>query len=222
MAVSKGLRASFMTRPFGVKGVGNGGHFNFSLWHRPSCAKDGRRTELNISGSEEGKHFLAGILAHGAALEAICSPTPPCYTRHGNWAPTTSNWGIDSRFCAVRVRPDWECMELRMPSASANVYLVMAAVISAGMDGINNKMELPPQRQDDAHLKLPVSLEGALQALEKDEYMVEKMGKDFVRWYTQVKRAEIAFIDAKMEGVSEDEHDLKLSEAWQHLYMEFL
>merc|ERR1711988_739706 len=145
MAAQRGIRASFSARPFGVRGVGNGGHFNFSLWNRGA---DGHRVNVTAM----SKSFLAGVLAHAPALEAFCSPTPPCYTRHGNWAPVIANWALDNRMSAVRVRPDWECMELRMPSAAANVYLVEAAVIAAGMDGINNKMELPPQSQDDAQL----------------------------------------------------------------------
>merc|ERR1719389_113036 len=106
MAISRDLRATFMTRPFGVKGVGNGGHFNFSLWQRESSPSSRREesSDINLTGTTEGKHFLAGILSHAPALEAFCSPTPPCYTRHGNWAPTQANWGVDNRVAAVRVR----------------------------------------------------------------------------------------------------------------------
>merc|ERR1719160_868057 len=101
MAISRDLRATFMTRPFGVKGVGNGGHFNFSLWQRGSS--DSKQTsDINLTGATEGKQFLAGILSHAPALEAFCSPTPPCYTRHGNWAPTTADYGVDNRVAAVR------------------------------------------------------------------------------------------------------------------------
>merc|ERR1711907_790818 len=119
-----------------------------------------------------------------------------------------------------------------MHSAAANVYLVMAAVIAAGLDGIAKEMELPPQNaqpEDGVHAsKLPISLEESLQALEGDEYMVSKMGADFIRWYAQVKRAEIQAIEAKVEQFSKgseigsESYDAAVSAAWQHMYMEFI
>mmetsp|Transcript_70269 Transcript_70269/g.129510 ORF Transcript_70269/g.129510 Transcript_70269/m.129510 type:complete len:211 (-) Transcript_70269:38-670(-) len=210
-----------MAKPFGVRGTGNGGHFNFSLWKQEA---DGQRSNV----TSESKSFLAGILNHAPALEALCSPTPPCYARHGNWAPTVANWGPDNRMTAVRTKADY--WELRMPSAAANAYLVMAATIAAGMDGVRSGLECPPpaQTEDQGAKKLPTSLEEALQALEADKYMVSKLGEDLVRWFCMVKRGEIAAIEEKLpkgEGAppqGSEEHDAALSAAWQHLYMEFI
>lgn len=245
MAQKRGLAATFMSRPFGDMSVGNGGHFNFSLWTPNSESRDadgtggfntaGKTSAMHSASDRQGlskiaKHFLAGVLAHGRALEALCAPTPACYTRHGNWAPVAANWGLDDRTCMVRVKSDPEgqarnCqMELRAPSASACTYLVLAGLVAAGLDGIHKESELPPEKQPDA-AKLPTSLEEALQALEADAYMVEKLGQDFVSWYCLVKRGEMKHIDDKMAAAStsgdREKHDLQAS-VWQHLYFEFL
>lgn len=252
IAQRQGFLASFMARPFGVHGVGNGGHFNFSLWSPRRCdaaaaaataaaagedvvskATQDMANCFHSSDDEQGlsstaRHFLAGVLAHAPAVEAICSPTPPCYTRHGNWAPTVADWGREDRTACVRVKSDKDgppgaCyMELRQPSASANPYLVAAAVAAAGLDGLARKLELPAARQtrEQGAVEIPTSLEAALQALEADEYMVGKLGPDFVRWYAGVKRAELAAIEARLAKGSRS--DDELSAAWQHMYLEYV
>uniref|UniRef100_A0A7S2LQN7 Lengsin n=1 Tax=Zooxanthella nutricula TaxID=1333877 RepID=A0A7S2LQN7_9DINO len=242
IAQQYGHLASFMARPFGVKGVGNGGHFNFSLWKPGSGQAAGDDLISRIAQgkanvfhsadadglSADARHFLAGILAHAPAMEAICSPTPACYTRHGNWAPVVGDWGRDDRTACVRVKADPKgsagaCyMELRMPSASANPYLVAAAVAAAGLDGLQRELELPGPKQtkEQGALELPKDLESALRALERDDYMVGKLGKDFVRWYTGVKRGELQAIEGRLsKGSGTDE---ELSAAWQHMYLEYV
>mmetsp|Transcript_36305 Transcript_36305/g.67531 ORF Transcript_36305/g.67531 Transcript_36305/m.67531 type:complete len:483 (-) Transcript_36305:177-1625(-) len=243
MAQDAGLRATFMAKPFGVSGVGNGGHMNFSVWTPGGVrgeTKDvvsritsGKLNAFHSSEDPQGlsataKSFLAGVLAHAPALEALCSPTPPCYCRHGNWAPTVANWGFDDRTACVRVKadkrgPPGSCyMELRMPSAAANPYLVLAGLVASGMDGLQRALDLPPERQtkEDGAASLPTSLEEALDALEADSYLVSKLGQRFVRWYVDVKRAELKFIEerlAKTAGTDED-----VSAAWRGLYFEFV
>jgi len=247
IAQSKGLLASFISRPWGVSGVGNGGHLNFSLWvpdcygnHAVSSRDDvfSRVTKGRINAfhsaadsqglSETAKNFLAGVLAHAPALEAVCAPTPGCYTRHGNWAPVVANWGPEDRTACVRVKADKagdpaSCyMELRMPSASANPYLVVAALVAAGLDGLERKLELPAARQtkDDGIAEIPKTLGDAIAALEADKYMVEKLGSDFVRWYKQVKEGELKHIEERLAKGSRS--DREVSEAWQHMYLEYV
>jgi len=244
IAQQHGLRATFMAKPFGVSGVGSGGHFNFSLWRRDMAMQsdDGHAISKASAGCSSAFHdfqdpeglssvarkFLAGVLEHAPALEALCSPTVPCYSRHGNWAPVIANWGPENRLAAVRVKsspkaaPEECYMELRMPSASANPYLVMAALIAAGQDGLRRDLQLPPanQTQDDGAKLLPKSLPEALAALEADQHMKSCLGEDFVRWYCATKRAEIARIEedlSKMEGTESN-----ISSVWQRLYMEFI
>ncbi|CAE7239760.1 Lgsn [Symbiodinium sp. CCMP2456] len=244
MAQDLGLRATFMAKPFGVSGVGNGGHMNFSIWMpggvRGSDPNDvvsrvtsGKLNAFHSSEDAKGlspaaRSFLAGILAHAPALEALCSPTPPCYCRHGNWAPTVANWGFDDRTACVRVKadrrgPQGSCyMELRMPSAAANPYLVLAGLVASGLDGLQQGLDLPPERQTkaDGAAALPTALDEALRAFEADSYLVSKLGQRFVRWYVDVKRAELKFIEERLKGTSSTDEDV--SAAWQALYFEFV
>lgn len=247
IAQKRGLVASFMAKPFGVKGVGNGGHFNFSLWapQKPSLhpqqplgqstdavsrACSGHTSVFHDEGglSSTATAFLAGVLAHAPAMEAFCSPTLPCYCRHGNWAPVVANWGFDDRTACVRVKaggktnPGSCYMELRMPSASANPYLVTAAVVAAGLDGLRRNMKLPPARQtkEQGALELPASLPDALAALERDDCMVHMMGPDIVRWFVGVKRAEIKAVEERLLHIGKTDKDV--SAAWRHMYMEYI
>jgi len=95
IAQEQNLTATFCSKPFGAASdPGNGGHFNFSLWEDSSRTANGSTEKRNVMKSDtgdlskDGKNFLAGIIDHAPALQALCSPTPPCYTRAGHWAPT--------------------------------------------------------------------------------------------------------------------------------------
>jgi len=228
IANKRGLRASFMAKPFGVSGVGNGGHFNFSLWSDGTNLFHCSHDCLGLSAT--ARAFLAGILEHAPAMEAFCAPSVPCYCRHGNWAPVVANWGIDDRTACVRVKADpngkpGACfMELRLPSASANPYLVMAATVAAGLDGLRRNLPLPPQHQsiEDGAKVIPTSLDDSLDALKTDKYMVDKMGLDLVRWYTLVKLGELEYVDKILAESGPSPTNEQISAAWQKLYMEFI
>ncbi|CAL1150052.1 unnamed protein product [Cladocopium goreaui] len=253
IAQQMGLRATFMAKPFGISGVGNGGHLNFSIWAPSGTLREAEKGgasavskmtsgKTNVFHSPEhglsstAKAFLAGVLAHAPALEALCSPTVPCYCRHGNWAPDVANWGYDDRCACVRVKaekrgPPGSCyMELRMPSSAANPYLVIAGLVAAGLDGLQRKLELPPERQskEDGATVLPSSLPAALEALEADEYLTNKLGKRFIRWYVDIKKAELKFLDEKLHPPQEasvaatEPSETEIGKAWRELYMEFI
>mmetsp|Transcript_94554 Transcript_94554/g.282362 ORF Transcript_94554/g.282362 Transcript_94554/m.282362 type:complete len:471 (+) Transcript_94554:36-1448(+) len=245
MAQQQGLRACFMGKPFSADGPGNGGHFNFSLWAGgdgrpvpleeadPVLRVSGSRTNVfhstaDVNGlSNTARAFLAGMLAHARAMEAICSPTPSCYGRHGKWAPDVASWGLDDRNAYVRVkasrtgRPTGCYFELRAPSAAANPYLVMAATIAAGLDGLERGLELPTAVQSrEGGVPLPANLSEALDALEEDVWLVHKLGPAFVRCFVQVKRGELAAIEERLSATGRSKADV--CKAWQHMYMEFI
>lgn len=242
IAQMQDLCATFSTKPFGLSGTGSGGHFNFSLWGPVNLDDDDANSsgglgpvtqELGEGGpalSQTARNFLAGILEHVPALEAFCSPTPGCYARHGNWAPTVADWGIDDRFAAVRVKLGEVAkdayMEFRAPSSAANAYLVLGSLVAAGLDGLERKLSLPAQRREDAKRAqpLPTSLPEALDCLLKDEYLVGRIGKELVSWFVDIKRSELARLEAWIaadvaNGIAEDEARLH---AWQNMYFEWI
>ena len=239
LAMRRGLAATFASKPFGgPRGVGNGGHLNVSLWRGDDPATGGLRRGPRDDGlSTTAKHFIAGVLAHARGLEALAAPTPGCYARHGNWAPTHANWGHDDRTVCVRVKsrptacspdprdcaPGEAYFEYRAPSASANTYLCLAGVAAAGADGVKREIVLPPAKDDEAVL-LPTSLPEALAALRADEVLVDALGKDFVEWYTLVKDAELADVAANTARFAATgmDHDAAVQEAWNSLYFEFV
>ncbi|KAL3920938.1 MAG: hypothetical protein SGPRY_005075 [Prymnesium sp.] len=246
LAQQQGLLATFQSKPFALDGPGNGGHLNFSLWQDEwqgdrllsadnSCesrhVEDGMRSAHHHPLSEDddqltpvARCFLAGVLAHARALEAFCSPTPPCYERHGRWAPTTANYGPDDRTCAVRVKRGSH-FELRMPSASACSYLVIAALVAAGLDGIERELSLPPSRQTEAQgsAKLPTSLKEALEALEMDACIRAALGEELISWFLLVKRGELEAVEHRIaQNTSRIGASDAQLEAWRHFFMEFL
>lgn len=235
IAMGRGTVATFFSKPFSLTGVGNGGHFNFSLWENATNARSVMRVDdcekHGIDAlSQVAKHFLAGVLEHAPGMEAFCAPTPGCYSRHGNWAPSVADWGLDDRLAAVRVKVDLDAgatyFEFRSPSSSANPYLVTAAVVAAGIDGIERKLTLPPPRQtaDNGAVPLPTSLGEALVMLQNDKTLVNSIGVDIVRWFCGVKNGELTQIDQWIEELvaqGESEEKARLT-AWRRMYFEWI
>ena len=127
---------------------------------------------------------------------------------------------IDSLFPCLCSPP---CCLPPMFQASACIYLVIAGVVAAGLDGLQRKLELPAPGGGGA-AKLPTTLPDALAALEADKYIVDRVGPDLVRWFVGLKKAEIDFIDKRIEGKMAGgmSKDAATMEAWQHVYMEFV
>lgn len=182
------LAATFMTK-VSLDGISSGMHFNHSLW------KDGESVFRDDSQdnhlSELGQHWMAGLLLHSPAITALSCPTVNCYRRIGSpWAPTYANWGLQDRMSTIRLKVEGQgrnvYLENRIPSAASNPYLVMAATVAAGMDGIERKLPLPPAGE--TSVKLPQSLPEALTQLEKDEVMVAALGKELVKQFVYCKR----------------------------------
>jgi len=99
-------------------------------------------------------------------------------------------------------------VENRLPSAAANPYLVLAATIAAGLDGIINQLPCPPERVDTAQgAPLVSSLSEALQALQHDHVIKDALGKEFVRWFVHCKSVEV---DRLRDSSFEDERNIYL------------
>ena len=187
---NRGYLASFMAKP-DMLGCGSGAHFNFSIWDK----KTGKNVMYDSS-KEDGfsdfmKHFIAGMVEHVNGLTALSCPTVNCYRRlHSPWAPDMANWGIQDRMATFRVKNSGESgtyFENRLPSGSANPYLVLAGTLAAGLDGVARKLACPPARKGDAP-KIPVKLAEALDALEADKALVDGVGAECCEWFIGMKR----------------------------------
>ena len=185
VAAGDGLLASFMAKPF-TNDEGSSHHLHVSLW----------RGDENLFDAADGLSpfglaFAAGLLAHSAALTAIGSPTVNSYKRLGSegLAPSLAGLGGDNRYAWLRVpseRGPGRRIEIRAGDASANPYLLTAAVLAAGLDGVER--ELSPDGLEPG--RLPRALEAACDALEADEALRAGLGDELVRVFCALKRDE--------------------------------
>lgn len=200
IAEKHGALFSMMPRPFADQ-PGSGMHFHVSLWAGHECLFDGENNRWK-------RQFVAGVLEHAAALAAIAAPTVNSYKRlvvfesitGTSWAPAYVAHGPNNRTALVRTLPGR--FEWRLPDASANPYLATAALIAAGLDGIERGLEPQPACEDDlfdqplAEIRrrgiglLPQSLGEALDALEADEVVRGALGSTLAAQYLALRRAE--------------------------------
>ncbi len=200
LARRDGQLATFMAKPFNEHGA-SGFHTHVSL-------VDAAGVNLGVDESAPHglspllRHALAGVLRHAPALTALTNPTINSYKRFGpdTLAPWLIDWGLDNRSAMVRIPPERGAgtrIEVRLPDASANPYLVNAGVLAAMRLGIEDGVEPPEPLEGYGYdasrtAVLPMSLTAALDALDADSEMQSLLGKDFVTSFSVLKRAEIA------------------------------
>ena len=180
---------------------GNSCHIHCSLWdERGSLFTDdgGQMTGLF-------RHFIAGQIAAGRELAYFTAPNVNSYKRYaaGSFAPTTLVWDTDNRTCALRVVGHGQGMRLenRSPGADCNPYLAFAAIIAAGLHGIDNELELEPAYGGNAYdavdkPRLPGSLHEAIALLEGSAMARAAFGDDVVDHYLHYGRTELAAFEA--------------------------
>jgi glutamine synthetase len=201
IAAQHGLVATFMGKPFNDQG-GSGTHLHVSVNRDQRNAFDAPGEEDGVSA--ELRAFTAGVLAHAAALMAFLNPTINAYRRirRDSLAPTHANWGWDNRGTFIRIPPErggGTRIEIRVADGAANPYLAIAAALSAGAHGVREGLRPPPPVDGDAYRAdhdvigraLPVSLDGALEALENDKVLCRALGPEIVETFLAVKRFEI-------------------------------
>ena len=199
------LRATFMPKP--IAGLtGNGCHAHISVWDKDGKANAFEDGSRDLGLSEQGSHFLGGIIGHAAALAAITNPTVNSYKRlnapvtlsGATWAPNTVTWSGNNRTHMVRV-PGPGRFELRLPDGAANPYLLQAAIIAAGLSGLDAKADPGPRYDIDMYAeghtltdvqKLPLNLLDALRALDADAALKTALGDDFSAAYVKLKTRE--------------------------------
>ena len=203
IAEKHGLRATFMPKPF-IDLTGSGCHIHVSLWKGKENAFADAKGELGLSAL--GYNFIGGLIHSADALCAITNPTVKSYKRinaprtvsGATWAPNTITYTGNNRTHMIRI-PDAGRFEFRLADGGANPYLLPAAVLAAGMDGIRNTRD-PGKRLDinmytDGHKvrgakKLPLNLLDALRALDKSTVLRSALGAPLVDGFLKLKTQE--------------------------------
>lgn len=209
-AYESGCHASFMPKPL----AGEDGSAMFlcqSLFDHDGnnvfWGEDDEKYHL----SDIAKHYMAGILAHAREISAITNPTVNSYKRittGGDSVPQYATWGLRNRASMVRIpvyKPGKQLstrIELRSPDPMANPYLVNTVTLAAGLDGIERKLELPPeataetlkltdrQMLEAGYAPLPRSLKEALDVFEDSQFMKDALGEHIHSFFLKKKRDE--------------------------------
>lgn len=200
IAWQNGCAVTFMAK-WDEKHAGSSCHLHLSLW-----SEDGKEPrfageqELGpIHCSDTFRHFLAGWMKHVRESFAFYAPYPASYKRYvaGSFAPTGIAWSHDNRTAGFRIVGHGESLriECRAPGADANPYLAFAAALSAGLDGIEQKLEPPAAFEGDVYKaaeleQLPRTLNEAVRALEESRWMRDAFGEDVIEHYLHFFRTE--------------------------------
>jgi glutamine synthetase len=199
MAHQNGCSVTFMAKP-DHRWIGSSCHVHSSLW------KDGRNT---FDGeSDTFKHYLAGHIACADEIAIFLAPNINSYKRYAaaSWAPTTLAWGHDNRTCGFRIVGHGQHLrtESRIPGADVNPYLAIAALLAAGLHGIEQKLELGPAFEGNAYesdvKRFPHALRDAITALEKGKMLRKAFGDDVVDHYLNYARTEQSQFDKVVTG----------------------
>jgi len=205
VAAQNGMTATFMPKPiFGDNGSGM--HVHQSLWN------NGYPIFFDLAGyamlSENAKYYIGGLLKHAKALMALCAPTTNSYKRlvPGFEAPVNLVYSARNRSTIVRIpmysdNPKAKRIEFRAPDSTANQYLAFSALLMAGLDGIQNKIDpgnplekntYELSKEEAGQIKVvPGSLEESLLELEKDHEFLLKgnvFTKDILDTWIAYKR----------------------------------
>jgi glutamine synthetase len=209
ITLAHGLRASFSPK-VQPDGIGTGGHVHLSVWRGEQNIFAGG--ELAFGLTEPAARFTAGILHRLPGLVAIGAPSVASYLRlvPKYWAGAFVGWGLENRETAIRLITGpagsraWAAnIEVKCFDQSANPYLVMAALMRAGLAGLTEQAKLPDpvdvdpmsldeqERLDRGITQLPTTLADAIDELEADEALEQALGERFMRTFIGVRRTEM-------------------------------
>ncbi len=154
--------------------------------------------------SEVFEHFLAGQLAYARELSLFLAPNINSYKRfvEGSFAPTALLWGLDNRTCAFRVVGHGPSIrvECRIPGGDVNPYLAVAALVAAGLRGVEEALSLPPAFEGNAYLadaaRVPTTLHEAAALFESSAVARDALGDEVVDHYAHAANVEVASFDA--------------------------
>ena len=207
IAIQQGIRASFMPKPF-TQHPGSGLHTHMSLFEGDNNAFYDAGDPYTLS--KVARHFIAGILKHGAEITAVTNQWVNSYKRlaGGGEAPSHISWGRNNGSAMVRVprfnprKGSSARVELRTIDTSVNPYLGYALMLRAGLAGIENEYQLPEETEDDVWsltererqalgiAPLPRNLDEAIRAMEGSELVADALGEHVFDYFLRNKRAE--------------------------------
>jgi glutamine synthetase len=199
LAEQRGMTATFMPKPFTDR-TGTGMHLHMSLWRGDDPAFPDARDGRGLGLSALAYSFVAGIVEHARALQAVIGPTVNSYKRTGavstrsgaTWSPRLAGYGGNDRTQFVRV-PDGNRIELRGGDGAANPYLAAAAALAAGLDGIERGLDPGEPGAAGKGPELPPTLLHAVEALQADDVIsgaLDAAGPGVSRYFADLKREE--------------------------------
>ena len=210
------LAASFLPKIFS-DAAGSGCHIHFSLWQDEQNLLPDPQGICGLS--QTTREFIAGILYHLPSLMALTTPSVNSYRRLQPhcWSGAYGCWGLDNREAAVRIPSNPSgCpthFELKTVDASANPYLALGSVISAGLDGVQTSIEVPnPVTVDPGNLsaeertaqgieRLPSNLGEAIAHLQQNNVLIQALNPELFQAFLAVRQAEWAAMkDWELEG----------------------
>ena len=209
VAIEQGVYATFMPKPF-TNHPGSGMHTHFSLFQGDKNAFFDAGAQYHISNT--ARQFTAGILRHAPEITLVTNQFVNSYKRlwGGGEAPSYVSWGHNNRSALIRIplhkpeKAQSTRIEYRAMDSAANPYLAYALLLGAGLKGIENGYELPPEAEDDVwsltdmerralgNESLPQSLDHAIKKLESSELAAEVLGESVFSYVLANKRNEWA------------------------------
>ena len=215
VAIQEGCIATFMPKPL-VGQPGSGMHTHFSLFEGDHNAFYDAGGQYQLSAT--GRSFIAGLLHHAREITAITNQYVNSYKRlwGGDEAPSYVSWGHNNRSALVRVpmhkpgKAQSVRVEYRSLDPAANPYLAYAVILAAGLKGIEEGYELPPEAEDDVWAltdrerdalgitPLPTSLKRALSAMSASDLVADTLGEDTFEYFVRNKRREYLAYDAQV------------------------
>jgi glutamine synthetase len=222
VALGQGIWASFMPKPF-TDQPGSGMHTHVSLFEGDRNAFFEAGSEYQLSKS--GRQFIAGLLRHAAEITCVTNQWVNSYKRliGGGEAPSYICWGHNNRSAMVRIpmykpnKGQSTRVELRTIDAACNPYLAFAVILAAGMKGIEEGYELPPEAEDDVWsltdrergalgiCPLPNTLAEAITVMEESELLAETLGERVFDFFLRNKRAEWAGYRGQVSAYERDQ-----------------
>jgi glutamine synthetase len=209
VAIEQGVYATFMPKPF-TNHPGSGMHTHFSLFQGDKNAFFDAGAQYHLSNT--ARQFMAGILRHAPEITLVTNQFVNSYKRlwGGGEAPSYVSWGHNNRSALIRIplhkpeKAQSTRIEYRAMDSAANPYLAYALLLGAGLKGIENSYELPPEAEDDVwsltdmerralgNESLPQSLDHAIKKLESSELAAEVLGESVFSYVLANKRNEWA------------------------------